>query len=111
MTRSKQNLPIPPQALVLALALAASGGSAPGSPKPDGDRQKAIRVLVAALLVHMIRSRRFYERAAVAAVVLAAMGGLAGMDKESRAKNFARMVAWLKQTDERVEEKVKDALT
>jgi hypothetical protein len=59
----------------------------------------------------MMRSRRFYERAAFAAVVLAALAGLAGLDQESRAKNLARLIAWLKEQDDSLEHKVKDALT
>lgn len=54
------------------------------------------------LLVHMIRSRRFYERAAFVVLVVAAGQGLAGLDKESRAKALARVVAWLKQQDDSV---------
>jgi hypothetical protein len=56
----------------------------------------------------MLRSRRLYERAAVAAVILAA---LAGMGQENRAKTLARMTAWAKRQDERLEHKVKAALT
>jgi hypothetical protein len=63
------------------------------------------------LLVHMLRSPGFYERAAVAAVVLAALAGLAGLDKESRAKALARVMAWLKAQDHSLEHVVKDALT
>ena len=46
----------------------------------------AVRVLGLGLLYHMMRSRRFYERAAFVVVVLAALTGLAGLDKESRAR-------------------------
>jgi hypothetical protein len=111
MMRSTRDFPVSPQALAIALALAAGTGSAPGAPKVNGDRQKALRVVGLGLLFHIVRSRRFYERAAIAAVLAAAVTGLAGLDKESRAKSFARMVAWLKQADDRIEEKVKDALT
>ena len=52
----------------------------------------------------MMRSRRFYERAAFVVVVLAALTGLAGLDKESRAKAFARVAAWLKEQDEHSQE-------
>jgi hypothetical protein len=34
--------------------------------------------------------------------VLAALTGLAGLDKESRAKAFARVAAWLKEQDDTV---------
>jgi hypothetical protein len=107
MPKSRQGPRQPPQ----ALDAAASGGSAPRGPKPDADHQLAVRVLGLGLLVHMIRSRRFYERAAFAVVLLAALTGLAGLDKESRAKAFARMIAWLKEQDESIEHVVKDALS
>jgi hypothetical protein len=72
------------------------------------DSQTAIRVIALAVLIQMLRSRRFYERAAVAAIVLAA---LAGLNRESGAKAFAGLVAWAKRQDERLEHKVKAALT
>ena len=59
------------------------------------------------MLVHMLRSRRLYEGAALAAIVLAA---LAGMNRESRAKNLARLTAWVKRQDERLQRKAKAAL-
>jgi hypothetical protein len=65
-------------------------------------------VLGLALFVHMLRSRRLYERAAFAAVLV---GALAGMGQESRAKSFERLAAWIKRQDARVERKVKSALT
>ncbi len=86
---------------------AASGGSAPRAPKSNADRQMAFGVIGLGLLIHMIRSRRFYERAAFVVVVLAALTGLAGLDKESRAKALARVMAWLKDQDDTV----KKALT
>jgi hypothetical protein len=49
----------------------------------------------------MLRSRRLYERAAFAAIVLAALAGLAGLDHESRAKARARLVAWITGQEER----------
>ena len=98
MTTSRQGPRRPPQ----ALDPAASGGSAPRGPKPDGDHQMAVRVLGLGLLYHMMRSRRFYERAAFVVVVLAALTGLAGLDKESRAKALARVTAWLKEQDDTV---------
>jgi hypothetical protein len=61
-----------------------------------------------AVLIHMLRSRRFYEGAAFAAVVLAA---LAGLNQESRAKALARLTAWVKRQDDRLQRKAKAALT
>lgn len=103
MTRSTQGPRQPPQ----ALDPAASGGSAPRGLKPDADRQLAFGVIGLGLLVHMFRSRRFYERAAFVVVLLAALTGLAGLDKESRAKALARVVAWLREQDESIEHAVK----
>jgi hypothetical protein len=94
-----------------ALTSAGSSGSAPRSPNPSADHQAATLVIGLAVLVHMLRSRRLYERAAFAAIVLAALAGLAGLDQESRAKTRARLSAWLKGQNERLEHKVKDALT
>ena len=107
MTRSRQNLRIPMRVLIPA----GSSGLTSRSPNSDADHQTAIRVLGLALLIHMLRSPRFYERAAFAAIVLAALAALAGLDKESRAKSLARLRAWLSQQDDRLAGKVKDALS
>ena len=64
-----------------------------------------------AVLVHMLWSRRLYVRAAFAAIVLAALAELAGLDQESRAKTLERLIAWAKLQDDRLERKVKGALT
>jgi hypothetical protein len=77
-------------------------------PKSSADSRTAIRVIALAMLFQMLRSRRFYERAAVAAIVLAAW---AGLNREGGAKAFAGLVTWAKRQDERLERKVKAALT
>jgi hypothetical protein len=56
----------------------------------------------------MLRSRRLYERAAFAAIVLAA---LAGLNQASRAKAVARLTAWVKRQDDRLQRKAKATLT
>jgi hypothetical protein len=61
-----------------------------------------MRVIGLAMLIHMLRSRRFYERAAFAAIVLAA---LAAMNQERTAKAFSGLVAWAKRQDERLKQK------
>jgi hypothetical protein len=104
MTRSRQDPRIPSQ----ALSPAGSSGPALRSPNPSADNQTAIRVVGLAVLVHMLRSRRLYERAAFAAIVLAA---LAGLNQESRAKALARLTAWVKRQDDRLERTAKAALT
>lgn len=77
-------------------------------PNSSADSKAAIRVIALAMLIQMLRSRRFYERAAVAAIVLAAW---AGLNREGGAKAFAGLVTWAKRQDERLEHKVKAALT
>jgi len=94
-----------------ALTSAGSSRSAPPPQNPSADHQAATLVIGLAVLVHMLRSRRLYERAAFAAIVLAALAGLAGLDQESRARTRARLSAWIKGQNERLEHKVKDALT
>jgi hypothetical protein len=68
------------------------------------DTQLALRLVWLAVLDHLLRSRRFHERVAVGAVVLAA---LARMGRESRASTFARLAAWNKREVERLERKAK----
>ena len=60
----------------------------------------ALRLIGLALLGHVLRSRRFYERMAVGAVVLAA---LRGINQESRASTFERVAAWNKRQTQMVE--------
>ena len=103
MASSRQDPGMTPQALTSA----GSGGPAPQSPKPGADRQVST-LAIGLVLVQMLRSRRPYERAVFVAIVLAALAGLAGLDHESRAKTRARMVAWIKGQNERLERKVKD---
>src|SRR6266513_2182621 len=102
MTSSRQDPRMTPQALTSA----GSSRSAP-PPNPSADHQAATLVIGLAVLVHMLRSRRLYERVAFAAIVLAALAGLAGLDQESRAKTRARLSAWIKGQNERLEHKVR----
>jgi hypothetical protein len=71
---------------------------------PPSGRQTARRLIGLALVAHMLRSRGFYERLAIAAVIVAAV---AAMNSESRAKAFAGLAAWAKKQDQRLERKVK----
>jgi len=107
MTTSKHDPGMTPHTLTSA----GGSGSAPRSPNPSADRHAATLAIGLGVLVHMLRSRRLYERAAFAAIVLAALAGLAGLDQESRARTRARLSAWIKGQNERLEHKVKDALT
>jgi hypothetical protein len=88
---------------------AVSNGPAPRPPNPSADRHAATLAIGLGVLVHMLRSRRLYERAAFAAIVLAALAGLAGLDHESRARTRARLAAWITGQNERLGRRIKDA--
>jgi hypothetical protein len=76
-----------------AMAPAGSSGS-PRSPRTSSpDNQSAVRLIGLAVLIHMLRSRRFYERVTVGAIVVAALQGLG---QENRAVTFERLAAWNK---------------
>ena len=78
------------------LTMAAGGRPARQSQTSGRGTRLALRLIGLALLAHMLRSRRFYERMAVGAVVLAA---LRGINQESRASALERLAAWnMKQT-------------
>lgn len=75
------------------MAPAGSGGSARSPRTSSPDNQRAVRLIGLAVLIHMLRSRRFYERVAVGAIVVAALRGLG---QEDRAIAFERLAAWNK---------------
>lgn len=79
-----------------------SDGQARPSGTSDRGNQRPWRLIGLALLFHMLRSRRFYQRVAFAAVVVAA---LASQSKENRAKTFARLAAWNKRQIQFLERK------
>ena len=108
MTSSRQDPRMPSQVQAQALSPAGSSGSAVRPPDLSTDNRTAIRLVGLAVLVRMLRSRRLYERAAFAAIVVAA---LAGMNRESRAKTLARLAAWAKRQEDRLESKAKATLT
>lgn len=77
-----------------AEAMAPAGSSGPAHPRTSSaGNQSAVRLIELAVLIHMLRSRRFYERVAVGAVVLAAVRRLG---QENRASIFERVAAWNK---------------
>jgi hypothetical protein len=80
--------------------MAGSSGPARGSPTSSRDNRAAWRLVALAMLGHTLRSRRFQERAALAAIVLTA---LAGIRNEDRAKMLARLAAWNKRQAKRFE--------
>jgi hypothetical protein len=61
------------------------------SPASSRDDRTVTWLIWLVLLGHMLRSRRFYERAAFTAIVL---GGLARLGREDQARTFARLTVW-----------------
>jgi hypothetical protein len=80
----------------------ARSAAQPKSQAPDRDHQMATRLVGLAVVRHVLRSRRFYERVAVAAIVLAA---LRKVGQENGATAMARLVAWNEQQIKRLERK------
>jgi hypothetical protein len=89
MTRSGQGAGRSP----LANIVAGSSRSA-AQPGDFGFAGKAVLGVVGLGVVgHVLRSRRFYERVIVGAIVL---GALRGLGQENRASAFERLAAWNK---------------
>ena len=82
------------------LTTAGSSRSAQTSQASGRDNRVAWRLVSLAVLAHMLRSRGFQERAATAAIVLAAV---AGLGQENEAKTLARLAAWNKRQAKRLE--------
>jgi len=81
-----------------------AGGNAPEPRTPGSGHQMATRLVWLAVVNHMLRSRRFYERVAVAVIALRA---LRQMGQENRASAMARLTAWNKRELQRLERKAK----
>jgi hypothetical protein len=64
----------------------------------------ATRLVWLAVVHHLLRSRRFYERVAVAVIALRA---LRQMGQENRASTMARLAAWNRREMQRLERKAK----
>jgi len=64
----------------------------------------ATRLVWLAVVHRMLRSRRFYERVAVAVIALRALGQ---MGLENRASTVERLAAWNKRELQRLERKAK----
>ncbi len=100
MTRSGQGSGRPPPANI-----AAGGGRSAAQPGDSGSTGKAALGLVGLGVVgHVLRSRRFYERVIVGAIVL---GALRGLGQENRASTFERLAAWNKRQVQLLERKAK----
>jgi len=87
-----------------ARAIAPAGSSAPAPRTPGLDQRMATRLVWLAVVHHVLRSRRFYERVAVAVIALRA---LRQMGQENRASTMARLAAWNKREMQRLERKAK----
>ena len=66
--------------------------------------QPTVRLIGLAVLIHMLRSRRLYERIAVGAIVVAALRGLG---QENRANALERLAAWNKRQVQILERRTK----
>jgi hypothetical protein len=88
MSRSGQGAGRPPLAIVAGSSRSAAQ---PGDSGFDG--QAALGLVVLGVVVHVLRSRRFYEKVAVAAIALRA---LRGIGQDNRASTMARLQAWNK---------------
>jgi hypothetical protein len=77
------------------LASIAAGSSRPAAQLEDSgfDAQAALGLVGLGVVGHVLRSRRFYERAIIGAIVL---GALRGLGQENRASAFERLAAWNK---------------
>ena len=89
MTRSGQGTGRPPPANIAA-------GSSRSAARPvdsGSDTRVALGLVGLGVVGHVLRSRRFYERAIIGAIVL---GALRGLGQENRASAFERLAAWNK---------------
>jgi len=81
----------------------AGSSGPPRRPQTSGpDKQSALLLIGLAVLNHMLRSRRFYERVIVGAVVVTALRNLG---QENRASTFERLAAWNKRQVQLLERK------
>jgi len=98
MSRPGQDARKPPRAITPA------GSNGPEPRTPGFDQRMAARLVWLAVIRHVLRSRRFYERVAVAVIALRA---LRQMGQENRASAMARLAAWNKRELQRLERKAK----
>ena len=68
------------------------------------DHRAALCVVALAMVVHMLRSRRFYQRVVTVAI---ALGALRRIGQENQASTMARLAAWDKRQVQRLERKAK----
>ena len=97
MSRSGQDAERPP------LADIAAGSTSAAQPGDSGFDVRATLGLVGLGMVgHVLRSRRFYEKLAVAVIVL---GALKGIGHDNQVSTMARLQAWDKREIQRLERK------
>ena len=98
MARSGQDAGRPPPSSI------AAGSSRPAAQPGDSgfDAQVALGLVGLGVVGHVLRSRRFYETVAVAAIVL---GALRGIGHDNRVSTMARLQAWNKREIQRLERK------
>jgi hypothetical protein len=70
----------------------------------SADHRAAMRVAALATVVHMRRSRRFYQRVITVAI---ALGALKPIGQKNQASTMARLAAWDKRLVQRLERKAK----
>lgn len=100
MSRSGQGAAKPPPANIAA-------GSSRSAARPGDsgfDAQMALGLVGLGVVGHVLRSRRLYEKVAVAAIVL---GALRGIGHDNRVSTMARLKAWDKREVQRLERKAK----
>ena len=89
MKRSGQDARRPPE----AMPPAGGNGLTRQSKAAELEAQAVLRLIGVAVLLRLLQSRRFWERLAVGAIVLGALGRIG---QENRAGTMARLAAWNK---------------
>jgi len=98
MSRSGQDARRPPLANI-----AAGSSRSAAQPGDSGfDARMALGLVGLGVVSHVLRSRRFYEKVAVAAIVL---GALKGIGHDNQVSTMARLQAWDKREIQRLQRK------
>jgi hypothetical protein len=86
----------------VAITAPRSGGSAPRPDAPGRGNKVVLGLVALGLAGQVLRSRRFQEGVAVAAI---ALGALRGIGQDNRAGTMARLSDWNKRQVQRLEHK------
>jgi hypothetical protein len=100
MTRPGQGAEKPAQADIAA----GSSGSAAQAGDSGLEGKAAMGLVGLGMVGHVLRSRTFYEKVVVAAIVV---GALRGLGQESRASTFQRLSAWDQRQAQRLQRHAK----